>query len=94
MAFNPFFGCSRDKLEAWHDQAMEEAATGKILTSWGASDASGGSTLAAGLTVEKRLEYLKAELNRQFPDDYPNTGNRRVKRTQVQVNQSGSNFPS
>jgi hypothetical protein len=83
---NPFVGASREDLEKWLRAAQRELATGKVESAWTGGDTSSSKYVFADLDPRRRIELILQELNRMWPDAYPNATSKKVTRTRMRFN--------
>ena len=79
MAFRYFLGRSQEWLEAQLQQAQEDLAAGKTLSSWG--NAGDSASKQIQISAHERIRMLLNDLNAIDPDNYPSTSIRRIRTT-------------
>lgn len=85
MARIYFPGKKQDWLVARLDEVMDEQASGKVVTAWGAGDSNFSKQLDPALSVDVRMARLLNDLGIIDPDTYPPGSYRRVTRTQTAI---------
>lgn len=89
MARRNFPGKSQTWLEARLEEVLDEQASGKVTSNWGAGDSNVGKTLDNRLDIQTRKNLLLYDLSLLDPDQYPPADVQPVKRTQAVVHTPG-----